>query len=74
MDRPETNRGYYLFVKDDTGCMVEQQDEEGNMRLVRDTDMNQVLPMDQITEAKEETYQIPEYDQPPAEDDIEMIS
>ena len=74
MDRPGTNRGYYLLVKDDTGCMVEQQDEEGNTRLVRDTDMSQVLPMDQITEAEAETYQIPENDQPPAEDDIETIS
>ena len=54
--------------------MVEQQDKEGNMQLVRDTDMSQVLPMDQITEAEVETYQIPEHDQPPAEDDIEMIS
>ena len=32
MDRPGTNRGYYLFVKDDTGCIMEQQDEEGNMQ------------------------------------------
>ena len=74
MDRPGTNRGYYLFVKDDTRCMVEQQDEEGNMALVRDTDTNQVLWTDQIMEAEVETYQIPEHDQPPAENDIEMIS
>ena len=69
MNRPGTNRGYYLFVEDDTGCMVEQQDEEG-----KDTDMSQVLPTDQITEAEVETYQTPEYDQPPAEDNREMIS
>ena len=42
--------------------------------MVRDTDTSQVLPTDQITEAEAETYQIPEHDQPPAEDDIEMIS
>ena len=36
--------------------------------------MSQVLPTDQITEAEAETYQILEHDQPPAEDDIEMIS
>ena len=73
MNRPATNRGYYLFVKDDIGCMVEQ-DEEGNMQLVKDTYTSQVLPTDQITEAEAETYQIPGYDQPPTEDDIEMIS
>ena len=27
-DRPRTSRGYYLFVEDDAGCMVEQQDEQ----------------------------------------------
>ena len=54
--------------------MVEQQDKEGNMQLVRDKDTSQVLLMDQITEAEAETYQILEHDQPPAEDDIEMIS
>ena len=42
--------------------------------MVKDTDTSQVLPTDQITEAEAETYQIPEHDQPPAEDDIEMIS
>ena len=66
MDRPRTNRCYYLFVEDDTGCMVEQQVEEGNMRLIRDTDTSHVLLMDQITEAEAEMYQIPEHDQPPA--------
>ena len=33
-DRPRTSRGYYLFVEDDAGCMVEQQGE----RVIRDTD------------------------------------
>ena len=36
--------------------------------------MSHVLPTHQITEAEVETYQIPEHDRPPAEDDIEMIS
>ena len=31
MGRPGTNHGYYLFVEDDSGCMVEQQDKEGNI-------------------------------------------
>ena len=41
---------------------------------MKDTDTDQVLPMDRTTEAEAETYQIPEKDQQPVEDDAETIS
>ena len=62
MEKLGTNCGYYLSVEDDFRCMVEQQDKEGNIQLIRDTDMDRILPMDQITETEAETYQIPEKD------------
>ena len=46
IEKPETNRGHYLFVENDSGCMIEQQDKEGNIQLIRDMDMDQILPMD----------------------------
>ena len=46
IEKPGTNRGYYLFMEDDSGCMVEQQDEEGNIQLIRDMDTDKILPMD----------------------------
>ena len=55
-NRPGTSKGYYLFVEDDEGCMVEQ----GDGRLVRDTDTDQRLPMDLITEEEAAMYQVPE--------------
>ena len=57
-DRPGTSRGYYLFVEDDAGCMVEQQGEQ----VIRDTDTKQHLPMDLITEEEAATYQVPGQD------------
>ena len=74
IEKPGTNCGYYLFVEDDSGCMIEQQDKEGNIQLIRDMDMDQILPMDRITETEAEMYQIPEKDQPTMEDDVETIS
>ena len=49
-DRPGTSKGYYLLVEDDARCMVEQ--------MVRDTDMEQGLPTDLITEEEAATYQV----------------
>ena len=66
-EKPGTHHGYYLFVEDDTGYLVEQRDKEGNIHLMKDTDTDQVLPTDYITEAEAETYQIPEKDQQPIE-------
>ena len=63
---------YYLFVDDDLGCLIEQEDEEGNVQHVKDTDTDQILPTDQITEAKVEMYKMPEEDQ--QEDNTETIS
>ena len=45
--------------------MIEQQDKEGNIQLIRDMDMDQILPTDRITETEAETYQIPEKDDQP---------
>ena len=73
MERPGTNHGYYLFMEDDSRCMVEQQDE-GNIQLIKYTDTDRNLPTDQITETEAETYQIPEKDRLTMEDDVETIS
>ena len=73
-ERPGTNRGYYLFVEDDSRCMVEQQEKEGNIQLIRDTDTDRTLPMDQITETEAEMYQIPEKINHPLKDDVETVS
>ena len=69
-ERPGTNRGYFLFVEDDAGCLIEQQ----NGQTVQDTDTDQQLPTDLITEAEASTYQIPEQDDPTIDDDAETIS
>ena len=37
MEKPGTDRGYYLFVEDDAGCLIEQQ----NGQTVQDTDTDQ---------------------------------
>ena len=70
MDRPGTSRGYYLFVEDDAGCMVEQQGEQ----VVRDKDTEQHLPTDLITEEEAATYQVPGQDNQMMDDDVETIS
>ena len=41
-DRPGTSRGYYLFIEDDAGCMIEQQSGQA----IQDTDTEQHLPTD----------------------------
>ena len=74
MNRPGTSKGYYLFIEDDSGCMVEQRDEQGNIQMIKDTDTDRRLPTDLITEEEAETYQIPERDQLTSEDDVETIS
>ena len=30
-EKPRTHHGYYLFVEDDSGCLIEQEDEEENV-------------------------------------------
>ena len=51
-DKPGTSKGYYLFVEDDAGCTIEQ----GDRRMIRDTDTDQRLPTDLITEEEVATY------------------
>ena len=70
MERPGTNRGYYLFVEDDVGCLIEQQSGQ----TIQDTDTDQHLPTDLITEDEANTYQVPEQDGPTIDDDMETIS
>ena len=70
MDRPGTSKGYYLFVEDDARCMVEQQGGQ----MVRDTDTDQHLPMDLITEEEATTYQVPGQDDKTSDDDAKTIS
>ena len=69
-EKSGTNKGYYLFIEDDAGCLIEQRDG----RTVQDTDTDQQLPTDLITEAEASTYQVPEQDNPTIDDDAEMIS
>ena len=69
-EKPGTERGYYLFVEDDEGCLIEQQ----NGQTVQDTDTDQQLPTDLITEAEASTYQVPEQGDPTIDDDAESIS
>ena len=73
MEKPGTCHGYYLFVEDNAGCLIEQRDKEGNIQLVKDTDTDCVLPTDYITEAEAETNQIPEKGQQTIEDNSEAI-
>ena len=70
MERPGTDRGYYLFVKDDAGCLIEQQSRQ----TIQDTDTDQHLPTDLITETEASTYQVPEQDDPTIDDNAETIS
>ena len=69
-EKSRTNKGYYLFIEDDAGCLIEQR--EG--RTVQDTDTDQQLPTNLITEAEASMYQVPEQDNPMNDDDVEMIS
>ena len=69
-DRPRTGRGYYLFVEDDAGCMIKQRSGQ----VIRDTDTEQHLPTDLITEVEAATYRVPEQDNPTINDDAETIS
>ena len=68
-DQPGMTKGYYLYVEDDQGYMVEQRDGT----LVPDTETERLLPTDQITEAEAATYQVLEGDDD-IDDDTETIS
>ena len=70
MERPGTDRGYYLFVEDDAGCLIEQQSRQ----TIQGTDTDRHLPTDLITEAEANTYQVPEQDSLAIDDDAETIS
>ena len=70
MDKPGTSRGYYLFVEDDTGCMIDQHSGQA----IRDTDTEWHLPTNLITKAEATTYRVPEQDNPIDDDGAETIS
>ena len=70
MERPGTDRGYYLFIEDDAGCLIEQQSRQ----MIQDTDTDRHLPTDLIKEAKASMYQVPEQDDPTIDDNAETIS
>ena len=69
-DRPGTGKGYYLFAEDDAGCMVKQWSRQ----TIRDTDTEQHLPTNLITEEEATTYQVPGQDSPTIDDDAETNS
>ena len=70
MERPGTDRGYYLFIEDDAGYLIERQSGQ----TIQDTDTDQHLPTDLITEAEANMYQVPEQDSPTIDDNGETIS
>ena len=70
MERPGTDRGCYLFVEDDAGCLIEQQSGQ----IIQDTDTDRHLPTDLITEAEANMYQVPEQDGLTIDDNAETIS
>ena len=69
-DRPGTGKGYYLFMEDNAGCMVKQQSGQ----VIRDTDTEQHLPTDLITEEEGTMYQVPEQDNQTMDEDAKTIS
>ena len=69
-NRPRTSKGYYLFIEDDAGCMV----EKWGRQVIRDTDTEQCLPTDLINEEEAATYQVPGQDNQTIDDDAETIS
>ena len=69
-DKPGTSKGYYLFVEDGAGCMIGQ----GDGQMVRDTDTDQHLPTDLITEEEVAMCQVLEQDDQVPDDNVETIS
>ena len=69
-DRPRTSKGYYLFIEDNAGCMVKQWSGQ----VIRDTDTEQHLPTDLITEEEAATYQVPGQDNQTIDNDAKTIS
>ena len=57
-------------MEDDVGYMVKQRSGQ----VIRDTDTEQHLPTDLITEVEAATYQVPGQDNPTIDDDAETIS
>ena len=70
MDKPGTSRGYYFFVEDDAGCIIEQPSRQA----IQDTDTEQHLPTDLITKAETTIYWVLEQDNPIDDDNAETIS
>ena len=48
--------------------------EQRSGQVIRDTDTEQHLPTDSITEVEAATYQVPEQDNPTVDNDAETIS
>ena len=57
-------------MEDDVGCMVKQRSGQ----VIQNTDTEQHLPTDLITEVEATTYQVPGQDNPTVDDDAETIS
>ena len=47
-EKSGANKGYYLFIEDDVGCLIEQRDGQ----TVQDTDTDQQLPTDLIERSR----------------------
>ena len=69
-DKPGTSQGYYLFIENDAGCIIEQPSGQA----IQDTDTEQHLPTDLIIEAEATTYWVLEQDNPIDDNNAETIS
>ena len=68
-----TEKGYYVFIEDDDDIYLETKDEQGETVLVLNTEMNQQLVPDLITEKDTDKYFV-QPDEQEDKDETETIS
>ena len=71
--RPGTEKGYYIYIEDESSVYLETIDEQGVPTLVLDTKTDRHLPTDRIMEWDTDKYFAPPEDQED-EHDTETIS
>ena len=71
--KPGTEKGYYVYIKDDDDIYLETKDEHRETVLVLDTEMNQQLVLDLITEEDTDKYFV-QPDEQEDKDETETIS
>ena len=71
--RPGTEKGYYVYIEDESGIYLETIDEKGVLTLVLDTETDRQLPTDHIMEQDTDKYFAPAEEQED-ENNTETIS